>query len=195
VYNIAQANGIAGLRSNTVMFGWPAKTEKLTRQLEIMRTIAKIGKNTIICRLDRGIIRRKIRRIDLWWGGIEYNGDLMLLLAYLLRMNPGWERARIVIRSIVYNAEERQDMNQSLSKLMRSVRIEADKEVIVKSTDRTLGEIIKSRSGSADLVFFGLMVPEQGEEEVYAERLMQLARELKSVVFVRNASEFSGRLL
>lgn len=195
VYNIAQANGIAGLRSNTVMFGWPAKKQKLVSQLHIMRTIAKIGINTIIASLTPIDRNRSKRRIDLWWGGIEQNGDLMLLLAYLLNMNPEWEKARIVVHSIVENDPEREKMEQSLSDLIQSVRIEADKEIIVKSPDKTIYEIIKSNSGAADIVFFGLMIPEEGEELDYAERMIKLSEGLKAAVFVRNASKFSGNLI
>jgi len=193
--NIVQANGIAGLHSNTVMFGWPRKAEKLVAQLRIMRTIAKIEKNTIIARLTP--MQRYVRkeRIDLWWGGLEYNGDLMLLLAYLLKMNPEWKKARIVVHSIVDREEDREEMNRNLSELMHHVRIEADTEIIVRSPDQSLYEIIRAGSGAADLVFIGLMIPRRGEEAAYAERLINLSEGLKSVVFVRNASKFSGSLV
>lgn len=193
--NIAQANGIAGLHSNTVMFGWPRKQEKLEAQLRIMRTIAKIEKNTIIARLTPFQRYVQKRRIDLWWGGLEYNGDLMLLLAYLLKMNPEWERARIVVHSIVNNEEERERMKESLSELMHHVRIEADTEIIIRSTDQFIYDIIRSSSASADIVFIGLMIPQRGEETAYAERLIELSEGLKSVIFVRNASKFSGSLV
>lgn len=193
--NIAQANGIAGLHSNTVMFGWPKRSERLVSQLKIMRTISKIGKNTIIARLASLSRDRPKRRIDLWWGGLEYNGDLMLLLTYLLKLNTGWTRARTVVHSIVYSEEEKESMEKSLSDLIQSVRIEAYAEVIVESQDMSVSEIIKANSGMADVVFFGLMIPEEGEESAYAERLMNLSEGLRSVVFVRNASEFSGYLI
>lgn len=193
--NIAQANGIAGLHSNTVMFGWPAKREKLEVQLRIMRTISKIEMNTIIARLAPMRRTSLKNRIDLWWGGLEYNGDLMLLLAHLLKMNPEWKKARIVIHSVVLTQEEREGMEQSLSDLIQSVRIQADTEIIIKPPDKTLNEIIKSSSIGADIVFVGLMIPEVGEESAYAERLMKLSEGLRSVIFIRNASRFSGSLI
>ena len=195
VINTAQANGIAGLHSNTVMFGWPNKKERLVSQLRIMRTISKIGKNTIIARLA-DLDRRTLKmRIDLWWGGLEYNGDLMLLLAYLLNLNPEWARAKIVVHTIVNSEEEKEDMEKSLNELIQAVRIEADTEIIVLPPGRSINEIIKANSSASDIVFFGLMVPEEEEEADYAERLIQLSEGLRSVVFVRNASEFSGRLV
>jgi hypothetical protein len=135
------------------------------------------------------------RRIDLWWGGLEYNGDLMLLLAYLLKMNQEWEKARIVVHTIVNEEKEREEMTESLSELMHHVRIEADTEIIIRSPEQSLYDIIRSSSGSADVVFIGLMIPARGEEAAYANRLIKLSEGLKSVIFVRNASKFSGSLL
>jgi hypothetical protein len=86
-------------------------------------------------------------------------------------------------------------MEQSLSDLIQSVRIEADTEIIVKPPDKEIGDIIKSYSSGADIVFFGLMIPEPGDECDYAERLMSLSEGLRSVIFVRNASKFSGSLI
>lgn len=193
--NIVQANGIAGLHSNTVMFGWPRKPEKLVTQLRIMRTIAKIEKNTIIARLTP--MQRYVRkaRIDLWWGGLEYNGDLMLLLAYLLKMNPEWERARIVVHSIVDREEDREEMRKSLAELMPHVRIEADTEIILRSPGQSINDVIRAGSADADLVFIGLMIPERGGEAAYAERLISISEGLRSVVFVRNATKFAGSLV
>ena len=37
------------------------------------------------------------KRVDLWWGGLQNNGDLMLLLAHLLTLNAEWNDARVVV--------------------------------------------------------------------------------------------------
>ena len=95
VLDVAQANGIAGLHSNTVMFGWPRRKERLESQLRIMRAMSHARKNTIIARLNWAHEPGSEKRIDIWWGGLQNNGDLMLLLAYLLRLNPEWRDARI----------------------------------------------------------------------------------------------------
>ena len=193
--NMIQANGIAGLHSNTVMFGWPDEKDRLVSLLRIMRAVSKIKKNMIISKLAP-IRRRKLKaRIDLWWGGLEYNGDLMLLLAHLLKMNTEWQKAQLMVHTIVMTPEEREGMQESISTLIESVRIHASTEVIVKDPEKSINDIIKENSRRADLVFIGLMIPEEGEEEMYAERLMKLSEGLKSVIFIRNASEFSGRLI
>ena len=195
VINIAQANGIAGLHSNTLMFGWPAKKDKLVAELEIMRTVAKIERNTLICRLRHVQKKRLNKRIDLWWGGLENNGDLMLLLAHMMRMNTAWEKSRIKIHSIVESEEERENQIASLLGLIESTRIEAEAEVILRPPDTSIEDIITVSSIGADLVFMGLMIPEKDALDGYADWLIQFSEGLGSVIFVRNASRFSGSLV
>jgi hypothetical protein len=195
VIDVAQANGIAGLQSNTLMFGWPRRRERLESILRIMRGVSHIGKSMVIARLNWKHEPGQGKRIDLWWGGLQYNGDMMLLLAYLLSLNEEWHDAPVVLRSIVDSEEEREPMSRSLADLIADARIEAQTEIIVKSPDQTVQEIIHGESRTADLVFLGLMEPEPGQEAQYAERLENLASGLRTVIFVRHAGEFSGRLI
>jgi len=48
---VAQAHGIAGLVSNTLMLGWSDKPERRASALRLMRTAALLGKSTLICRI------------------------------------------------------------------------------------------------------------------------------------------------
>lgn len=45
------------------------------------------------------MVRRR-RQIHVWWGGLQRNGDILLLLAYLLSLNPGWRDAQVSIPSL-----------------------------------------------------------------------------------------------
>jgi amino acid transporter len=190
-----QANGIAGLQSNTVMVGWPTKPGRLEAWLRIMRGVARIGKSTVITRLQWRHEPGRQPRIDLWWGGLQNNGDMMLLLAYLLSLNPEWNAARIVVRSIARSEEERENQVRSLADLLAEVRIRADTAVIMKPEDKTIGDVIHEESADADVVFLGLMHPDAGTEAAYARRLEQLAEGLNTIVFVRSAGEFAGKLI
>jgi len=193
--DVTQNNGIGYLRSNTVMFGWPSDDVKLDLMLMVMRTISRIGKSTIITKLKDLKNRDLYRSIDIWWGGMENNGDLMLLFAHLLHMNPVWNEAKIVLRSIVDHPSKKDVTEQSLTETIKAVRISAVAEVIVNDSGKEIAEIIKENSGDADITFMGLMIPESGGEHEYSKKLIELSGGLKSVVFVRNASEFSGKLL
>jgi len=195
IIDIAQANGIAGLQSNTIMFGWSEKPERLASQLRIMRVMAKTGKSCIIAQVIRDKKPGQPQRIDLWWGGLQNNGDLMLLLAHLLSLNHEWEKAKIVLHSIVKDENEKENLNESLTNLVTETRIEADTQIIVQPPDSGIYDIIWEYSGDADIVFMGLNIPESGSEAQYAAKMRHIASGLKSVVFVRNAGEFEGRLI
>jgi amino acid transporter len=193
--DVAQANGFAGLQSNTVMFGWSRRRERLASMLRIMRAVSRAGKSTVIARIDWAHEPGQKKKIDLWWGGLQNNGDMMLLFAYLLRLNPEWNDARIVVRSIVDSEEERDQMAESLEALMQNVRIEADAQIIVRRAGQIVPDILKTHSGSADVVLLGLMDPDPGTEEEYADRLAELASGLHTTIFIRNAGRFAGRLV
>ena len=193
--DVTQNNGVGSLRSNTVMFGWPNDDVKLDLMLMVMRTIARIGKSTIITKLSHLKNRDVYRRIDIWWGGMENNGDLMLLFAHLLHMNPVWNEAEIVLRSIVDDPSKKKEAETGLAETIKAVRIKARGEVIVNESGADIPVIIKDNSGDADITFMGLMIPESGHEHRYSKKLIELSEGLQSVVFVRNASEFSGELL
>jgi hypothetical protein len=195
VISVAQANGIAGLHSNTVMFGWPEKEGRLAKILGNIRTLSLIGKNTIIARPRwSGEINRR-KTIDIWWRGKQFNGDLMLLLTHLLTMNSEWRNSQVVIRSIISDESRRDRRETDLQALITETRIRADFEVIVKPENRTVVETIHATSKQSDVVFFGLMEPAEGEDAESAARLEELAEGLKTIIFVRNAGEFAGRLV
>ena len=200
VTTILQANGYAGLHSNTVMFGWPADVDGLARILEIMRTAASIEKSTIILReteSHRKLSRKKVvpHRIDIWWRGKQDNGDLMLLLAHLLASNPDWVRARLVVRSVCEADDDKDSLKSSLDQLVEDARIRAETDVAVRPGSIPVRDLMHVLSQDADVVFLGLKLPKPDESEVYAQRLWELADGFKTTVFVRNAGLFAGELL
>jgi hypothetical protein len=195
ILGIAQANGFAGLQSNTVLFGWAETDEGLARQLRLVRLMNKLRMSTILASLPDQAGPRERRSIDVWWGGLENNGDLMVLLAHLLSLNPEWRRARVSVRSIVSSEEERADMQQKLDELLTEARIEAQADVFLKPEHADFMEVLHAASVEADVVFLGLKVPAPGEELAYARRLQKLAAGFSTAVFVKNAEPFAGELL
>ncbi len=195
VIDIAQAKGIGDLKCNTVLFGWPDKIERLESTLRIMRALSNTGLSTVITRLNRSNGKLDNNLIDIWWRGKQHNGDLMLLLAYLLNLNTEWKKAKIVIRSIVDNEEDRELLSNSLDDLLQETRIRAKPEIIVRPPESTITGIMHSYSSKADVVFLGLKVPEPGTESEYAQRLIKQTEGFKTTILVRNAGEFAGDLI
>ncbi len=193
---VAQANGIAGIESNTVMFGWSDKPERRAKVLRVIEQLAVLGISSVVCHprpLD--LAGRRRRRIDVWWGGLQNNGDMLVLFAHLISLNPEWRDARIYIKSIA-TSRMMLDRNRALlDRLIRSARIRADTDVMLRPADVSVTNLICAESQGADVVLMGLRTVEPGEEEAYARRLAEFVEGLPTVLFVRSAGEFRGRLL
>ena len=192
---IAQANGFAGMQSNTVMFGWADTLAGLELQLRLMRSMSRLNLSTILARLPDSEGPPEHHTIDVWWGGLQNNGDLMLLLAHLLNLNPEWRQAWVTVRTIVDSAAEREAMVARLTELISEARIQASTDIILRPEGQAIADLMQAASRNADVVFLGLMIPDAGAERAYAERLLKLAGGFPATIFVRNASKFAGELL
>jgi len=195
VVAVAQANGIAGITSNTIMFGWSEKKQRLAGTLGMIREIGLLGKSTVICRVRPRAWAATPKRIDVWWGGLQNNGDMMMLFAYLLSRNSEWRSAQICVHSIASSEMMLNQTRHSLTRMLSASRISAKTNVALLSEGETVQEIIHQESQGADIVFMGLRKPEKGEESAYAERLIDLVGNLPTVVLVHNACAYAGQLL
>ena len=194
---IAQANGMAGFTSNTILLGWPTDEALQVRFLRATRYLERLNKSVVLARLapEASLPPPEDRVIHVWWGGLQRNSDLMLLLAYLLERNPAWRDARVEVLSAASTEMAKQQTERYLAELIPEIRIDATSRVIIKPREQSVAELIHTESANADVVFLGLGSPAPGEEAAYARRLNVLAEGLPSVCFVKNASVFIGGLL
>ncbi len=194
---VAQANGMGALEPNTVLLGWPGDPERLAELLRVTRRLARLRKSLIIGRVapqaETGSGRPK--SVDVWWGGLQRNGDLLLLLAYLLTRNREWRGARLRVLSVASNDLMKRNTENALARLLPELRIDAEVEVLVKPPDTGVRDLIRAESRDADAVLLGLDTPPEGQEDEYARRLAELADGLPTFFFVKNASLFVGELV
>ncbi len=195
--SVAQANGMGGLNSNTLLMGWPSSQEDLERALRSLRSFSQLGKSLILGRIDSDRLRvsPRDREIHVWWGGLQRNGDLMLLLAYLLSRNAEWRGAELVVTSLASSELMRERTQHHLDELLPELRIKARTDVLIKPDDMTVREMIFAQSQDADVTFLGLPVPEVGGEAEAAQRMASMAEGLSTVFFVNNSSPFGGELV
>jgi amino acid transporter len=192
---VAQSNGIAGIESNTVMFGWPEKVDRQEAMLRIIEQLAQLEKSAVIGRVVPRDWNEGRREIHVWWGGLKENGDMLVLFAHLLSLNPAWRDAEIQINSIATNEMIYEQSQHLLLTLTEAARIDATINVILKPDDATVQQVIHEGSAHADVVLLGLRGNEPGEEQAYARRMTSMLEGLPTVLFVRNAGEFRGQLL
>jgi hypothetical protein len=195
VIDVLQANGIAGIASNTMMMGWSEKRERRTSALRIVRQASLLGKSSLLCRISPRHWGSRLRRIDIWWGGLQNNGDMLLLFGHLLTANPEWSSARLKIRAITSSEMTFDQSVHTLEALLERSRIQADTEVIHRPRGQTVREVIRERSSDADLVLMGLRSPASGREQEEGDRIAELVEGLPTVILVHAAGPFAGRLL
>ena len=198
IADVSQANGIAGFASNTIILGWPKDPNMMVDFLVTTRRLEKIQKSVVIGKINPQHIfpvRKARREIHVWWGGLKQNGDLMLLLAYLLTRNPEWRGSELKILCASSNEFAQKNTKLYLEQMLKDIRIEADCDAFIKPDDLSISELIQSRSASADAVFLGLAVPETGNELEYVTRMETLAGDFPVVFFVKNSCLFVGKLL
>jgi amino acid transporter len=193
--SVAQSNGIAGIESNTIMFPWSDRPERQESVLRVVEQLAHLGKSAVIGRISPPHWGRDRRQIHVWWGGLEQNGDLLVLLAHLLSQNPAWRDSEIVINSIATNQMTHERSHTLLSQLVNAARIDAATNIILKPDGASVRDIIWQGSRDADVVLLGLRNNDPGEEPAYARRMSALAEGLPTVLFARNAGAFRGQLL
>ena len=196
VVNVTQANGMAGMSSNTVLLGWPAAPALRCEFLRMVRKLERLNKSVVLARIKpTHMFRRERPKIHVWWGGLERNGDLMLLLCHLLQNNPVWRRSRVEVMSIASNELMKNRTEAHLARLIPEIRVDATARVILKPKDTKVSDLVRQESADAAVVFLGLPSPKPGDEGAAAERLEQLAGDLPVVFFVKNSSLFIGELL
>lgn len=182
---ISKGHGLAGLRTNTILFGWSLEERMQVKELKAIRSLRNKGKNIIVCKFTAGLTERG-KKIDIWWGGQQNNGDLMLLLAYLLQLNRQWEKADIRILSVVKQPEQKEILANGILNLLPKTRIQATVNVIVNNGD--FKSILHQYSAASDLVFLGLPKTGEGGEVQTAKNMDALCAGLQTTVFVQNNS-------
>jgi hypothetical protein len=198
IVDVAQANGIAGISSNTLLLGWPSNPQLQVDFLRAMRRLETLNKSLIFARIRPQLLYPRAnteRKILIWWGGLQRNGDLMLLLTFLLSRNSSWRGARVHIMSLATTELIKEKNAKFLRELVDEIRIEAKINVLLKDSEEKVAEIIRRESQDAEVVMLGLATPEKGKEAEYALRMEAQAEGLPNVFFVKNASLFVGDLV
>ena len=198
ILDISDNHGIGRMRSNTVVFGWSESKdrEKKISQLALLRKLNDAGKSILVFDLRQGLDPEFIRmgaRIDIWWQGMQNNGDLMMLCAYLLKLNAEWDHAEIVIRSLVRNQQQKDFFEQEISALIPEARINAKLEILLGDVNDSFVDVLHAKSKDATLVLMGLPIPEMGEETQLVDQIDSFSSGLQNVIYVRNNS-FTGEI-
>jgi hypothetical protein len=150
-------------------------------------------RNVVVMRAnpERGFGERA--RIDVWWSGLEGNGGLMKILAYLLQTSIKWQNAEVRLKVVAPDAEAARARQDELLPVIEQLRTGALLDVIT-AEGRSFDDLLQASSRGADLVFLGMARPGEPESYVdYYEGLLHRTEDLPTTAFVLAAEEISFR--
>ncbi len=193
---VAQSHGIGRLESNTVMMGWSGSEGGRRMLLHVLRDLSDLHKSVLFLRVDdeRGFGDRQT--IDVWWGGRGGNGDLMLILAYLVRRHRQWDGARLRVMRMVGQAQAVEPVRQETLRLLDEVRVVAEVQVIVRHDPaRPFADIVAEHSAATDLTVLGMQRPSDVDTTTYGETLNAAAEAAGTVLLVHNGEPQEAALV
>ncbi len=190
---LVETYGLGSLVPNTVLLGDTMESDHRTPYCRMVERFYFSKRNVIIIRDDeeRGFGNRDV--IDIWWGGLQGNGALMLILAYLLQSSIRWQGARVRLKMVVPNEEAAREARKNLAMMAERTRTGAEPQVLA-AEGRPFFEILQDSSADADLVLMGIQRPTgPGTFEDYYATLRERTQGLPSTVFVLAAEEIAFR--
>lgn len=74
--------GLGSVVPNTVLLGDSEEEGSFDDYCRMIARFHDLKRNVLVLRNMEGRFPERRRRIDVWWGGLQHNGGLMLILAY-----------------------------------------------------------------------------------------------------------------
>ena len=186
---LVETYGLGPLVPNTIVMGDSEQPERRAAFCNAIAEIHHSQRNIVIFHENQQQKFGFRRSIDVWWGGMQSNGSLMLLLAYLLRTDINWRNAKIYLKLVVPDGEAAAAAKENMSNLSQNLRIDVIPKVIV-AEGRSFDEILYYSSRNSDLIFLGMARPSQNFAQYY-EKLQDRVSNLPSTVFVLAAPDFA----
>jgi len=186
---LIQSHGIGGIRPNTILLGWPQDEDQAAAFGSSLRLLSRFGRSVVCARFvdaadDTSFDAWTVPdgTVDVWWRG-KANGQLMLLLAHLLRQNPQWRDHRIRLLRVVPNQEALTDVESHLRDLAAASRIEAD---VLAVCSAEVALTIQSASAGAAVVIVGFEPPDTGDELSFYQSIEYITGGLRRVLIVNS---------
>ncbi len=153
-----QIPGIAGMENNMVIFEYDKDDPKDLKEIIDNFKLVNSG-NFDVCILASS--RKPIyyqNGIHVWIKNVdEENGNLMILLSFIISGHPDWKKGKIKIFDIC-KEEEAEEVRSHLNELVKSGRLPITSqniEIIIQSDDISPKAIINKYSSDAGLTIIG----------------------------------------
>lgn len=184
----SQAEGFGAGSYNTVLLGLPVNTRRDRENALLLRNLSFVDKNILILKRSDPYWIEKDGPIIVWWGGMENNARLMLILADLLQKADTAYKREIYLKSIIRDPAVLDTVEDLLVTTIGDLRIHAVPEVLLAAPKEEIPQTIAKHSRDAALVCLGLAVPDPHKLRQFFTDLRRYADTLPPVPFVRNNS-------
>ncbi|MFA7708230.1 MAG: hypothetical protein WCX73_04740 [Candidatus Pacearchaeota archaeon] len=152
INDLIQAETFGSVPLNTVLIDY----DKQVKINELVENLSYLKKNLIVMRNQVGF--SDFKKIDVWWSSHK-NGNLMILLSYLISHSVRWLEHGATIRlfHVVENKKKEAEEIKLLEKIIEQSRIEnIELKIIEKANGCRVQDKINEISSEADLVLLGL---------------------------------------
>jgi potassium/chloride transporter 4/5/6 len=140
-----QVSGLAGLKPNTVILGWPRNWKSGRKGTKNTRMFLETVRSVTSCRQHALLVPKGYESwpdssdkmggtIDVWW--IVLDGGLLMLIPFLLRQHKTWKNTKLRIFTVAQLEDNSIQMKKDLAAWVYALRIEAEVEVVeLQETD------------------------------------------------------------
>ena len=192
VVQVAQSYGVGSFEANTVMLGWQRRQDRRAEYLDMLRDLVQFDRSLLIVNYNSELKFGARRSIHIWWGGLQGNGGLMLLLAFLITAYHQWRDAEVTLLTVVSTEQERARAEAGIERVLANARVAARPRVILRE-GREIHDIMHAESGGADLAIIGLgLPPRDAAPEPFFERMDRMLEGMPTTVLVYSARNFRG---
>jgi amino acid transporter len=182
------AYGLGALVPNTVLLGDSEQAEHREGFCRFIVGCHEARRNVLVVRESASGFGERMR-IDVWWGGLQRNGGLMLILAYLVQSSLDWRGARVRLNMVVPTDVAARAVRANVEPMIARTRTGAEAHVLVGS-GRRFPDILRETSAGADLVLLGMAEPGDDFAAYYAE-LQRRAEGMPTTVFILAAEDLA----
>jgi len=190
---LVEAYGLGALAPNTVLIGASTDPGDREEYCGLLQHLWEHQRNVVVVRdAERPPPARDRRRIDIWWGGLQGNGALLMILGYLLRTSIQWRYADTRLKMVVPTASAAEDARRNLERIVAETRTGLQTEVLVAAQDEAL-DVLQASSVDADLVLAGMRAPGDVDFTEYYRELQERTVGMPRTMFVLAAEEIAFR--
>ncbi len=184
VAQVVQFTGIAGLDNNTIMFEFnKQRLEELEEIVDGCKLVDAVRYNIIVLRSTEHNFGFK-ERIHIWLTRDDVrNGNLMILLSFIIMAHPEWEDAKITIFTAFPKAKQEERISE-IKHLIQKGRLPITLKNVQSFTytdKKSLDKLVQRKSKNADLVIIGFT---QNQLDKYNIEVFKQHEGLRETLFI-----------